>query len=95
MQGMTTPPGSAAITGNLGECLAISADGANDAIVLQMTDRAFTGCNNNGIQVLLGPEAAEMLLQTKRQTCASDPLPGNEGLVSASLGDLPEMRGQR
>jgi len=25
-----TPPGAAAITGNLGECLAISADGAND-----------------------------------------------------------------
>jgi hypothetical protein len=46
-----TPPGSAAITGNLGECLAISADGANDTTVLQMTDSSFTGCDNNGIQV--------------------------------------------
>jgi hypothetical protein len=46
-----TPSGSAAITGNLGECLAISADGANDTTVLQMTDSSFTGCDNNGIQV--------------------------------------------
>lgn len=46
-----TPPGSATITGNLGECLAISADGANDTTVLQMTDSSFTGCDNNGIQV--------------------------------------------
>jgi len=45
------PPGSAAITGNLGECLAISADGANDTTVLLMTDSSFTGCDNNGIQV--------------------------------------------
>jgi hypothetical protein len=46
-----TPPGSAAITGNLGECLAISADGANDTTVLLMTDSSFAGCDNNGIQV--------------------------------------------
>jgi hypothetical protein len=45
------PPGSAPITGNLGECLAISADGANDTTVLQMTDSSFSGCDNNGIQV--------------------------------------------
>jgi hypothetical protein len=46
-----TPPGSATITGNLGECLAVSADGANDTTVLQMVDSSFTGCDNNGIQV--------------------------------------------
>jgi hypothetical protein len=46
-----TPSGSAAITGNLGECLAISADGANDTTILQMSDSSFTGCDNNGIQV--------------------------------------------
>jgi hypothetical protein len=44
------PPGSAPITGNLGECLAISADGANDTTVLPMTDSSFTGCDNNGNQ---------------------------------------------
>jgi hypothetical protein len=45
------PVGSPPITANLGECLAISADGANDTTVLQMTDSSFSGCDNDGIQV--------------------------------------------
>jgi hypothetical protein len=46
-----TPPGTAGQTGNLGECLTLSSDGANDSTTLLMTNSSFTGCDNNGIQV--------------------------------------------
>jgi hypothetical protein len=41
------PPGSAAAPANVGECLQMGTDGANDTTVLQMIDSSFTGCDNN------------------------------------------------
>jgi hypothetical protein len=45
------PSGTATITGNLGECLAVSQDGAKDVTSLVMRNSAFSGCDNDGIQV--------------------------------------------
>jgi hypothetical protein len=45
------PPGTAGQTGNLGECLTLSSDGAKNSTTLQMINSSFTGCDNNGIQV--------------------------------------------
>ena len=46
-----TPPGTAAQTGNIGECLTLSPDGANDITIFHMKNSSFTGCDNNGIAV--------------------------------------------
>jgi hypothetical protein len=45
------PPGTATQTGNLGECLMLSSDGAKNSTTLQMINSSLTGCDNNGIQV--------------------------------------------
>jgi hypothetical protein len=45
------PSGTATITGNLGECLGVSQDGAKDVTSLVMRDSIFSGCDNDGIQV--------------------------------------------
>jgi hypothetical protein len=45
------PPGTAAQTGNLGECLMLSSDGAKNSTTLHMTNSSLTGCDNNGIQI--------------------------------------------
>ena len=45
------PPGTAAQTGNLGECLMLSSDGAKNSTILHMTNSSLTGCDNNGIQI--------------------------------------------
>jgi hypothetical protein len=45
------PPGTAAQTGNLGECLMLSSDGAKNSTTLQMINSSLTGCDNNGIQI--------------------------------------------
>ena len=45
------PPGTAKQTGNLGECLMLSSDGAKNSTTLQMTNSSLTGCDNNGIQI--------------------------------------------
>ena len=49
--GYATPPGSATVPDNTGECLGIGSVGANDTTILQMIDSLFTGCDNNGIEV--------------------------------------------
>jgi hypothetical protein len=45
------PSGTATITGNLGECLGVSQDGAGDVTSLLMRSSVFSGCDNDGIQV--------------------------------------------
>lgn len=45
------PPGTAAQTGNLGECLMLSSDGAKNSTTLLMINSSLTGCDNNGIQI--------------------------------------------
>lgn len=45
------PSGTATITGNLGECLGISQDGAGDTTTFRMSHSEFSGCGNDGIQV--------------------------------------------
>ena len=45
------PPGAATSPDNTGECLGIGSVGANDTTILVMNDSAFTGCDNNGIEV--------------------------------------------
>lgn len=45
------PPGTNDNPGNSGECLAIVAAGANDSLTLKMKDSAFTGCENDGIEL--------------------------------------------
>jgi hypothetical protein len=45
------PSGTATITGNLGECLGVSQDGAKSVTSLVMRNSAFSGCDNDGIQV--------------------------------------------
>jgi hypothetical protein len=45
------PAGTATITGNLGECLGVSQDGANSVTSLTMLNSQFSGCDNDGIQV--------------------------------------------
>jgi hypothetical protein len=45
------PSGTATITGNLGECLGVSQDGAKSVTSLVMRSSVFSGCDNDGIQV--------------------------------------------
>jgi hypothetical protein len=45
------PSGTATITGNLGECLGVSQDGAGDVTSLLMVNSVFSGCDNDGIQI--------------------------------------------
>jgi hypothetical protein len=45
------PSGTAANPFNLGDCLIVIQDGANDRTTFRMDHSEFTGCDNNGLQV--------------------------------------------
>jgi hypothetical protein len=46
------PPGTLTGATNTGDCLDIVSNGFNDTTIFQMIDSSFTGCDNNGIEVL-------------------------------------------
>ena len=46
------PPGTLTGATNTGDCLDIVSNGFNDTTTFQMIDSSFTGCDNNGIEVL-------------------------------------------